>query len=175
MVEKRSINLCSCYVLPLLGLNQFSFGHHDKFVNSYVSEDNLHVVVECTHPYTSIITNHANFKFSFEKDGGQFAVFEVPVFYRQDVVKFKDGKYSTFSPQAKELVRKKSGLKYKSPTMSGKFETALELLALDKDIELRKYWEKLLDVKIAADAELMSVPDETNFYILNLTKELTNA
>ncbi len=175
MAEKRSINLCSCYILPLLGLNQFSFGNPERFVNSYVSEDDKHVVVECTHSYSTIITNHANFKFNIEKEGRHYAVFEVPVFYQSEVPKFREGKYSTFSVQAKELIKKKSGLKYKSPTFSGKFETSLELLALDKDKELKTYWEKKLNVKLDEDAELMSIPDETNFHRLNLTRQLTDA
>lgn len=175
MIEKRSINLCSCYVLPLLGLNRFSFGHQDKFTNSYISKDGEHVIVECTHPFTTIIVNHANFKFSMEKDNQYYAVFDVPVFYKSDVMKFIEGKYSTFSTQAKDLIRKKSGLKYKSPTFTGKFETSLELLALDKDKELKSFWEKELNVKLDDQAELMSIPDEGNFYDLNLTNQLTDA
>lgn len=172
MNEKRSVNLCSTYVLPLLGLNQWSFGSTDKFVNSYISEDDEHIVVECTHPYTIIITNHANYKFNFTKDGSYFAVFEVPVFYKTDVKRFREGKYSQFTDSAKNLIRKKSGLTYKSPVLGGGFKTALELLALDKAEELRDHWEQVLKVRIDKDAELMSIPGNDNFYDLKLSSKL---
>jgi len=172
MTEKRSVNLCSVYILPLLGLNKLSFGTSERFITSYVSEDDLHVVVECTHPYTAVITNHPNFKFSMEKDGKYFAVFNVPEFYLSDVKKFRKGKYSQFSESAKQLIIKKSGLAYRRPTADGKFSTDLKLLALTKDKELKKHWETLLQVKIDDDAELASIPGEDNFYRLELSDKL---
>lgn len=172
MEKKRSVNLCSIYVLPLLGLNQWSFGSVDKYVNSYVAEDDEHIVVECKHPYSVIITNNANYKLSFEKDGNYFAVFNVPTFYRDDVKRFREGKYSKFTESAKNTIRKKSGLTYRSPVVGGKFNTASELLALDKDKVLKEYWEKELAVKISDEAELMSIPGEDNFYDLRLSNKL---
>lgn len=172
MSVKRSVNLCSTYVLPLLGLNQWSFGSGDKFVNSYVAEDDEHIVVECTHPYSTIITNHANYKLCFQNNDAHFAVFDVPVFYKGDIKKFREGKYSQFTDSAKTLIRKKSGLTYKAPVAGGGFKSALELLALDKDKELKKYWEELLAVKIDKDAELASIPGEDNFYDLRLSNKL---
>lgn len=159
-------------MLPLLGLNRFSFGSPDKFVNSYVTEDDEHIVVECTHPYSAIITNHANYKLGFNKGNCYFAVFEVPRFYREDVKKFREGKYSRFSKQAKDLICKKSGLTYRVPVAGGGYNSALELLALEKDKELRKYWEDKLAVRISEEAELMSIPDESNFYNLQLSNKL---
>ena len=173
MDEKRSVNLCSIYVLPLLGLNRFSFGSPEKFINSYVNEDDSHIVVECTHPYSTIIVNHANFKFSMESDGKYVAVFEVPVYYKDDVRLFREGKYSQFSDSAKMLIRKKSGLTYKVPIPGGGYRSALELLALDKDKGLKKYWEDTLVVKLDDNAELASIPGEDNFYNLNLSNQLT--
>jgi hypothetical protein len=174
MSEKRSVNLCSIYVLPLLGLNRYSFGSPEKFINSYVSEDDKHIVVECTHPFTSIIVNHANFKFTMEKDEKYIAVFNVPVYYMDDVKKFREGKYSQFTDSAKTMIRKKSGLTYKVPVPGGGYRSALELLALDKDKELKSYWEKLLQIKLSLDAELASIPGEDNFYNLNLSNQLAS-
>lgn len=184
MSEKRSVNLCSTYILPLLGLNKWSFGLPERFVNSYVNEDDSHIVVECTHPYSATITQHANFKFSFERDNNHFAVFEAPVGYKEDIQKFRDGKYSLFSDKAKDLIRKRSGLSYKVPIPGkGGFKSALELLALDKDKELKKYWEKMLStwedhpgsgsvVKLDDDAELASIPGQDNFFELKLSTQL---
>lgn len=184
MSEKRSVNLCSTYVLPLLGLNRWSFGLPERFVNSYVNEDNTHIVVECTSPFTATITQHASFKFSFERDNKYFAVFESPIGYKEDIQRFREGKYSLFSENAKNLIRKKSGLSYKVPVPGkGGFKSALELLALDKDKELKKYWEKKLStweehpgsgsvVKIEDDAELASIPGGDNFYELKMSHHL---
>lgn len=172
MSDKRSVNLCSIYVLPLLGLNRFSFGAPERFINSYVSEDSLHVVVECTHPCSLVISNHANFKFEFKREEKHLAVFEVPIYYKEDVIKFKEGKYSKLSDSAKTLIRKKSGLTYKVPIPGGGFKSALELLALDKDKELKLYWEKRIGEKLPEEAELQSIPGEDNYYTLNITNKL---
>lgn len=173
MEAKKSTNLCSTYILPLLGLSRYSFGPVDKFINSYVSTDDEHIVVECSNPFTLVITCHANFKFSMENNGIYTAVFSIPTFYKKDVEKFKVGKYSQFSNSAKDLIRKKSGLKYKVPIQGGGYRSAMELLALDKDKELKKYWEGLLNVELSDDAELASIPGEDNFYDLNLSTQLT--
>lgn len=173
----RSYNLCNVYVLPLLGLNKYSFGEN-RFVNSYLSEDECHIVVECTRPFSTIITNHANFCFHMEREENYLAVFQVPEYYKNDVSKFRLGEYSKFSEAAKNLIKKKSGLTYKARSANGKYNTALELLALDKDPVLKKYWEDNLSnkgskVTLDDDAELASIPDEHNFYTLNLSDQLT--
>lgn len=108
-----------------------------------------------------------------EKDAIFVAVFDIPVYNKEDVKKFREGKYSQFSDSAKATIRKKSGLTYKVPVAGGGYRSALELLALDKDKELKSYWEKLLQVKLAADAELASIPGDDNFYNLNLSNQLT--
>jgi len=172
MSEKRSVNLCSTYVLPLLGLNRYSFGSPEKFINSYVSEDDLHIVVECTHQYSTVIVNHPNFKLGMEKGDVYIAVFDVPVYYREDVKKFREGKYSQLTESAKNMIRKKSGLPYKVPIPGGGYRSAPELLALDKDKVLKKHLEESLGTKIDNDAELASIPGEDNFYNLNLSNKL---
>lgn len=167
-MEKKSVNLCSVYMLPLIGLNQWSFGNNvSNFVNSYVSEDNAHLVVELKGTVTSIITGHQNYKFAYSKDKNSFAVFEVPAAYKSDVAKFREGKYSTFSDQAKKLIKKNSGLKYKKATPQG-LESAVELLALDKEKDLKVYLEEKLGVRLSDEAELASIPGEENFIKLNL-------
>jgi hypothetical protein len=108
-----------------------------------------------------------------ETEGAFLAVFEIPVYYREDVEKFRQGKYSQFTDSAKNLIRKKSGLTYKVPVPGGGYRSALELLALDKDKQLKKYWEDTLVVKLSDDAELASIPGDDNFYELNLSTQLT--
>lgn len=172
-MEKRSYNLCSTYILPLLGLNKFSFGTtSDPFINSYLSEDEKHVVVETTRTVSALITNNPAFRFKFSEGNQYFSVFEVPSFYLEDVSKFKEGKYSQFSNSTKEQIRKKSGLNYKIAQPGGKFRSAPELLVLDKDKALREKLEEDLAVKISEDAELASIPGPENFYDLKLSSKL---
>jgi len=175
--KDKSRNLCNIYVLPLLGLTKHSFGEN-RFVNSYLSEDNCHIVVRCTHPFSAIITNHANFCFQMEQDSHYLAVFAVPEYYKRDAERFRRGEYSKFSTAAKDLIKKKSGLPFRVVGRSGKYNTALELLALDKDPVLKKYWEEQLSNKgskvvLDDDAELASIPDDDNFFTLNLSDQLT--
>lgn len=168
--EKRSFNLCTTYILPLIGLNKFSFGNNnDSYINSYLSEDDSHVIVELQGYVSNLIANHANYRFAYPKEGHNFVVFELPSSFKKDVQRFREGKYSEFSEDAKKLIRKKSGLKYKVPVVGGKVETDIALLALDKDQELREYLEKKLGVKLAESAELASIPGEENFLELGLT------
>jgi len=168
--EKRSFNLCTIYVLPLVGLNKYSFGTTtDNYVNSYLSEDNSHVIVELKGYVGNVITNKTSYRFAYPKDGHNFVVFELPANYRNDAEKFRQGKYSEFSEDAKKIIKKGSGLKHKVPVVGGKVETDIALLALDKDEELKQYLEKKLGVKLSANAELASIPGEDNFIELGLT------
>lgn len=160
-------------MLPLLGLNRFSFSNvESNFINSYIAEDDIHLVVEMKCQVTTIISNQPTYKLKFEKNGVHYAVFEIPVFYRPDVKKFREGKYSQFSESAKATIRKKSGLRYRVPLKGGGWTSARELLALDKDKDLRKTLEKELVVQIDDDAELASIPGPENFYALNLSNQL---
>lgn len=156
----------------MLGLNKFSFGTTtDAFINSYISEDNK-LVVQTTRNVSSLITNNPAFRFKFDSEGKYYSVFEIPQFYLQDVLKFKEGKYSLFSNATKEQIRKKSGLNYKVPLTGGGMRSARELLVLDKDPELRKAMENELAVKIHVDAELASIPGEDNYFDLKLSNKL---
>lgn len=171
MESKRSVNLCSVYMLPLLGLNRWSFGENN-FVNSYVNEDNTHLLVEIK-TITTLITSHPKFRFEYRtEDGKLMAVFEVSPEHRKTVELFREGKYSQFSDVSKTIIRKKSGLRYKAVQADGTIKSARELLALDKDKELRKVMEKELNVKIPENAELASIPGDENFFKLNLKKTI---
>lgn len=154
-------------MLPLIGLNPTSFGT-DKFVNSFIDETNKYIVVQLNGHISTLVSNHANYRFGYTKDEFNYAVFEVPEFYKPDVEKFRQGKYSQFSEQAKALIRKKSGLKYRIPKLGGYVETDKKLMALDKDPLLRSDLEERLGVKIDEEAELASIPGEDNFLQLEL-------
>ncbi len=164
METKRSDNLCNFYILPLLGLNKTSFGGSGNFVNSYLSKDTNYIVIVLKGA-TPSFEEHQYYVTDFLNITGQVVlVFNVPIEFKPTIVKFIEGKYSQFSPPAKQLIKQKSGLNYKAPIGGGKVSTARELLALDRDPDLKKVWEQELGVKLAADAELMDIPDERNFY-----------
>lgn len=175
--NKKSHNLCSTYMLPLIGLNKYNFGER-FFINSYVSEDNKHLIVELSNSLTIEIINQPTYKFQFSKDDHTFAVFEIPTLYSEDIQKFRDGKYSLFSEKAKTRIKNGSGLIHKQAIPGKKTtRTAVELLVLDKDEELREHLERKLSnpgspVRIDKNAELGSIPGGDNFYELNLSTKL---
>jgi hypothetical protein len=170
---KPRFNLCTTYVLPLVGLNKFSFSAvNDNFVNSYVSEDNNHVIVQHKTKLPAVVIENTRYEFGFEKDGYYYGVFEIPEKFVPDVQLWREGKYSKLSDDCKWILRKKSGLRYYRPYSTGGAEVAYELLVLDKDQELRALMEKYLDCKIDPSAELGSIPGEDNFYTLDLSTKL---
>lgn len=178
-MEKRNVNLCSTYVLPLLGLNQWSFGTStsDNFINSYVSEDDQYLVVEVVNPLAPKLMNHNYYRFCLTKPSSFLYLFEIPMAFKSDIRRFREGKYSQFSESAKTMIRKNSGLRYRVPKPGGGVTSARELLALDKDSALRDALEKELSnigspVKIEHDAELASIPGDDNFYSLSVSTKL---
>lgn len=156
---ERSVNLCTYYLLPLIGLNRHTFGKPENFINCYIADDRKHLVVELTE-FPLSLENHANYKFDFEHEGAILVVFEMPVQYLPTVIKFMEGKYSKFSDEVKSIIKKKSGLRWNVPLEGGKTVSAKELLALDRDRVLREKLEEQLNIHIPIDAELMSSPYE---------------
>lgn len=176
MPEKRSISLCSTYILPLLGLNRYNFGE-SNFVNSYINETGSHVVVELKN-IGKQVTDHPRFRFSFKDNGSNYVVFELAPEFLETVQLFIQGKYSQFPENAKNRIRSKSGLKYHVPNPKGGYTSARELLALDKHEELRKELERELSipgspVRIDPNAELQDIPDERDFFKLGLSQQLS--
>lgn len=170
MILKRSNNLCSIYVLPLVGFNSNSFGI-GNFVTSYVNETNEYVVVKIKQ-INNLIKSNSKYRFDFVQDGFTYVVFEIPKQHQEAVRLFKEGKYSQFPEESKQAIRINSKLPYKIPAYNGKFTSAPELLVLDRDPALRKILETELDEKIDSTAELASIPGEDNFYILSLSNQL---
>ena len=170
MINKGS-NLCSIYMLPLTGLNKSSFGE-SNFINSYLAEDNVHLVVELKQ-VTTVILHHSFFRFSFMRDGRNYAAFEIPTQLRDTLPKFREGRYSEFSQEAKTVIIRKlksDTMPYKKVLANGQFSTAREFLVLEKKEEERLMMEKELAVKIEKNAELASIPGSENFIELHVSK-----
>lgn len=156
---ERSVNLCTYYLLPLIGLNKLTFGRPENFVNCYLDNEGKYLVV-ALNDFPVNLEQHPNYKFDFENEEGVMAVFEIPAKYHPTVVKFRDGKYSHFSDEVKSIIKKKSGLRWNVPIEGGKTVSAKELLALDKDRVLKEKLERDLRVRIDDDAELISAPTD---------------
>lgn len=169
MADERSVNLCSYFILPLIGLNRLSFGDSKNFINSYLTPELTHIIVELQKPIGSY-QDHSEYVTDYTKDGVVTIIFRLPSIYRATAAKFKEGKYSQFSSEAKQLIKKKSGLNYKVPNGAGKLHSSKKLLALDKDVELKQHLEKELAVKLGKDAELLSIPDDSEFKEIQLIK-----
>lgn len=167
METKRSDNLCNFYILPLIGLNKTSFGGIDNFVNSYISTDHNNIIVELKEAKSSF-EEHPNFVADYrtEKETTMI-IFSVPVEFKATIIKFKEGKYSQFPSQVKQLIKQKSGLNNRVPVGGGTVRTARELLALDRHEDLRRTLEFELAIKIDKEAELWDIPKGENF--MNLT------
>jgi hypothetical protein len=167
-------NLCTTYILPLVGFNKWSFGAtNDNLVNAFVSEDDKYVVIKLRNKIANALTETPRFQFGFTKDSFYYGVFAIPEKFIPDVKLWREGKYSQLSADCKWVIRKKSGLKYYEPYAKGGAAVAVELLVLDKDEELRKGMEEYLGEKIDPNAELGSIPGDDNFYILNLSAKLS--
>lgn len=175
MSENRKVNLCSTYILPLLGLNRQSFGELN-FVNSYLNEDGSHVVVELK-LITQFVRQHNRFRFDFKSGEHNYAVLEMLSEYLETVQLFIQGKYSQFPIQAKNLIKTKSGLRNGIPNPKGGYTSARDLLVLDKHPELRRALEEELSnpgspVKIDFNAELQDIPGDDNFFRLGLAHSM---
>lgn len=177
MDHKGSNNLCNTYILPLVGCSKTSFGVNN-LINSFVAEDNVHVVVQ-VNQITSAMQGQTCYKFHFQRVNDWYAVYEVPYQLRDTIILFRGGKYSKFSELAKTAIRnagKRDGLKYKVPAplpdKPSRVITSKELMALDKEPMLRLDLEQRLGVKIEHDAELASIPGEECFFTLNLNKQV---
>lgn len=139
-------------------------------MNSFLCEDMTHVIVQLKQPFGAYAT-HAQYRTDYyTEDGRLLVVFCLPQEFRATAVKFKEGKYSQFSNEAKDLIKKKSGLNYKVPNSAGKVSSSRILLALDKDKDLKAQWERDLAVKLSADAELMDIPGDNEFVSLELER-----
>jgi len=170
MILKGSNNLCSIYLLPLVGCNSNSFGI-GNFVNSYLSETNEYLVVKLKQ-INSVIKLNPNYKFNYSQDNAVSVVYEIPKQHQEAVQLFREGKYSKFPEESKQIIRINSKLIYKFKLPNGLHKSAPELLVLDKDPTLRQLLEKELECKLPKDAELASIPGEDNFTVLTLSDQL---
>ena len=164
-------NISVYFLLPLLGLNKFSLGGGDNFINSFLSYNGKIIIVvqnkdNIEHDYW----DHPNYltDFNIEVPNAMTTgiVYSIPEEFISDHAKFVAGEYSKFSEQAKKKIREVSGLPYKTPIPgSVKFNTHKLLLVLDKSSVLKSWLEKRLEIIIPEHDELLERPDIDQEYM----------
>lgn len=160
LTEINRCNLCTYFILPLVGLTEKSFG--GIFVNSFISHDPLSIVVQVAS--VELITKECRKKaiHLWGNNHGGFIQYHIAVPWAKDVAKFCRGEYSSMSKAAKDIIKERSGLIYRDDS-SGEDRTDIRLLALDGEEAVRVYWERELQCKIDPNQELLSNPPETSF------------
>lgn len=159
-------NLCTYYVMPLLKLNKYSFGPQN-FDQCRMTLDGKFLEI-CLHFDVPFLHDHECFLSSYTKEGRDYVVMQIPERWWPDVELFKQGKYSKFSFDAKEMIRNYSMLMLKQVHPGTlKTYTDARLMALDSDEDqrrlLREKLEEELNCSIPSDLELISVPADQNY------------
>lgn len=153
------------YMLPLIGLNKYSLGGGDNFVNAYITINGKIVVVILNKDLAEDYIKHQNYITDFDVDiteqiHGTAIVYTLPEQFIQDFGLFLAGKYSEFSEEAKNTIRSKSGLPYRVPIAnSSQVNIHKLLMVLDKSPVLRQWMEKQIDAEIDPLTELLEKPD----------------
>lgn len=162
---KQIDHLSNYFMLPLIGYNKFSFGE-GNFINSYVTTEREVVVILRNRPALAYHLS-PTFKADFDIEGKFAIAFTIPEEYEEDFTKFLDGKYSQMSPEAKEIIKYSSGLRYNipDPARPGNVICDDKLLALDRHPQLRANLERSLNCVIPDDVELLSKPSVNELLI----------
>lgn len=165
-------NLSTYFILPLVVQRSKEIFGKDNYVNSYITKDGYFLILVRDHKKVSEEVLTIPTYIGTEKYKGcgnsRFLCFDVPNMFKNDVELFRKGLYSRMSVHAKALIRIYSGLIYKgiNPDTGYKVTSDL-LLALDRDINLRRKLEMELDVSIDENAELLSRPKDNEFINYN--------
>lgn len=143
--------------LPLLK-NCYIGDQEGIYTNSILLEfDFSFKIPECT-SYEHRIKNNIYFKKLIDLEDEVLYIFNFPEEYLNEYLYFKDGKYSKFGEDAKELILEFWYKFYKDNKQAIPFLVKIKQI-LFRDEKLRRKLEKELDEKLDEDAELSSIPD----------------
>ena len=125
------------FILPLVGIGYEKLGitFTRAFVNRTGTQVFLQFETEELHQYSD------KFFSSIAAKGMYYQIYEVDDVWLPDMQLLLAGKYSGISKKAKEQIILISGLVYMRKLTDNRLLTAVPLLALTKDNELREYWE----------------------------------
>jgi hypothetical protein len=175
-MSKLRYNKSKTYLLPLLSeLVEFDRKFFDNMQNTYIADD-LGMYENCLYilhdfsfrnpeftAYENRLTKTEYFVDLIDIDDKVLYIFKFPEEYMHEFIKFKQGKYSHFGADAKELI-----LDFYTNVFQGNLNAVGFLLKLKqilfKDKKLKKEIEAKLGVSLPKDAELTDVinmEDET--------------
>lgn len=146
------------YALALFKLSPRTI---DNYVRARVQKSTNSVVVETNLPHEAL----ANAAHTTAIIDGNFGYILKPLSrFIPDLELISKGQYSKLSVEAKDRIKKFSGLSYKIKSYNK--DTVITdklLLALDKEPILKKYWEDRIGMELPETAELADGPTESNF------------
>lgn len=165
--ELSATNLCTYFVLPLVGINKSRFGGEANFLNSFLSRDGSLIYVEVYLPEFVMNEGLPEHRCCVDANGKDYLEFKIPKEFAGDVQLFMAGKYSEMSETVKRIIRENSTLQYKD-LKDTTYRTDVRLLALEKSQVLKEYWEAELwdwpaQSHIDSEMELLSKPDEYSY------------
>ncbi|MBV1929572.1 MAG: hypothetical protein KUG81_08700 [Gammaproteobacteria bacterium] len=175
-MDKIILNKSKTYLLPLLSeFVDFDAKFYTNIVNSYMFEDTgkykdciflLHDFnfrePEFTH-YENQLINNDLFVDLVDIDNKVLYIFKYPKDYMEEYELFKEGKYSHFGGDAKELILTYFTNLYKNNINAVEFLLKIKHI-LFKDEKLKRKMERDLKVTLSPEAELsdkMEISNET--------------
>jgi hypothetical protein len=163
------INKSKTYLLPLLSeLVEFDKKYHNNIINTYIYDDLgkyencffiLHKFSFRNPEYTiyeNKLINNELYINLIDIDNDVLYIFKFPDDYLYEYNKYKEGKYSEFKNDAKELILNFFGEVYKFNMNAVSFLIKVKQI-LFKDKKLKKIIEDELNVTLSDDAELSSI------------------
>lgn len=170
-------NLCTYFILPLLKLSKSRFQSESNFVDSYLSTDKKLIVVKVLKPFMAghRYASHPFFKGVYHDNVFVYLAYKIPAEFEPDIAFFCEGAFSKISDNAKEKIKKYSGLVYQVINEEGQIVTDIRLLALVKSKAVQEMWESYFNLsprnQVSLEGmELLSIPPQSSY--VNL-KELT--
>jgi hypothetical protein len=163
------VNLCTYFLLPLLGLSEHSFGE-SNFINSFLSEDGESIYVRVYNAKYVPEGVRQGSVLVMTTDKEEYLEFYFPDLWVEDVRHFMDGKYSLMSDSAKHFIRLNSGLEYQEERNGLQFSD-FRLIALSRSPVLIEEWKRhlynegelsILDTD--PTTELLEAPEDYMFF-----------
>lgn len=161
----KNHNICSYFLLPLLGLSVTHFG--DNFENSYLSPDKDEIYVKVKDLSLLSYEQQQQFSLVVTAAGTEYLMFRFPDMWKKDLDIFKLGKYSEMSDEAKDMIMNYSGLLNNLST-TGMLD--FRLAALRKEPVLAEMIAEQLDVSIDSVNELLEPPGERMYLTIPIVE-----
>lgn len=177
LTTMRETNLCTYFLLPLLGLSEHSFGE-GNFQNSFIHKDERSIYVSIHH--LNLVPPSVRQGVTVVETGDCIYLrFTFPEMWYKDFDLFIEGKYSKMSLTAKQAIKSYSCLMYKVE-MEGTVYTDFRITALERSPDLIEEWKTHLygvrDVSVLdtdPTTELLEAPGDYMFFNKTIQSSVT--